>query len=65
LRYAGAESGDETIHDEFTEAAAAREPWLNTPPDSEGTPFAADLRGPNIFSPGKLGDLIRGRRPDR
>jgi prephenate dehydrogenase len=57
--------GDETIQDEFAEAAAARETWLNTPPDAEGVPSAADLRGPNIFSPGKLGDLIRGRRPER
>jgi prephenate dehydrogenase len=57
--------GDETIQDEFAEAAAARETWLTTPPNSEGVPSATDLRGPNIFSPGKLGDLIRGRRPER
>jgi prephenate dehydrogenase len=54
--------GDETILDEFNEAAAARETWINAPPDSEGVPSTAELRGPNIFSPGKLGDLFRGRR---
>jgi prephenate dehydrogenase len=57
--------GDESILDELAEAAAAREAWLNTPPDSDGAPSTADLRGPNIFSPGKLGDMIRGRRPER
>jgi prephenate dehydrogenase len=56
------DQGDETILDEFNEAAAARQMWLNTPPDSEGVPSAAELRGPNVFSPGKLGDIIRGRR---
>jgi len=57
--------GDESIRDEFMEASVARELWLNTPPDSDTLPAISQLRGPNIFSAGKLGDLIRGRRPER
>jgi prephenate dehydrogenase len=58
------DDGDETILEEFTEASLARDAWLNAPADPDTLPASADLRGPNIFSPGKLGDLVRGRRKD-
>ncbi|MFN0072078.1 MAG: prephenate dehydrogenase [Chloroflexota bacterium] len=60
------EQNDEAMLNEFTAASQARQDWLTTQSEStDGTPLTADLRGPSIFSAGKLGELIRGKRTER
>lgn len=54
------ERGDESLRDAFTEAQTARDTWINGQTSSDQP--EDDLRGPSIFSTGKLGSLLRGRR---
>lgn len=56
--------GEQGIVNELQAAAEARQDWVNSPPEGTDAPSLSDLRGPSLFSAGKLGDLIRRRKPE-
>jgi prephenate dehydrogenase len=56
------ERGDESIAERFAEARDRHDEWVRGREQPTATAANDDLKPPSLFSAGKLGDLIRGKR---
>lgn len=59
------ERGDESVVERFAEARDKHDAWLRGREESSESTPSEELKPPSLFSAGKLGDLIRGRKPQQ